>query len=419
MGYWTCPTMCWSFWIRKGGKVAAMKTKFDDAAKEAAEYLLENSWILREKDPEVYQLIREREHVLRTYFMEKAGFRLVVHRFFARLEKVPVRPEKWMGMQEFRSSMDYVLFCLLLAYLESRNVDEQFLLSDLCQDLAGLYPEEGLLDWTIYIYRKSLVRVLQQAASLGIIRTVDGDIANFSHQEDQEVLYEVPLVSRYFLRSFHQEVVSFTGKEAFMEAELDIDDGEGGTARRHRVYRQLFLSPAMYSTGPEDLDFRYLRNFRNRIVEDMAQHTDMQFELYQNAAMLVAGERKAKWTLFPDSRAIADVALHFAALVRKLKEEQDIPLQYDGSVRLTPVDFRRWVHLCYQQYGHGWSKQHREANLNQLARDLLELLVEWQMAVEDDDTGVVSLKPLLARLAGRYPRDYNQETAKEAAEDGE
>ena len=398
--------------------MASAKDQFDEAAKEAAEHLLESFWILREKDPEVYQIIREREHALRAYFLEKAGFRLVIHRLFARLEKVPAALENWMGMQAFQSPMDYVIFCLVLAYLESRNVDEQFLLSDLCEELAGSYPEEGLLDWTIYMYRKSLVRVLQQAASLGIIQAVDGDIANFSHQEDQEVLYEVPLVSRYFLRSYRQEVGAYETSRDFISSELEIDDEEGGAVRRKRVYRQLFLSPAIYSTGSEDLDFRYLRNFRNRIVEDIEQHTEMQFELYQNTAMLVAPERKARWTLFPDSRAIADIALHFASLVRKLKEEQDIPVQYDGSLRLTQADYRSWVDLCYRQYGHGWSKQYREARLVDLASDLLELLMEWQMAAVDDDTGVVALKPLLVRLAGKYPKEFVKEAAKEGAQDG-
>ena len=40
---------------------------FDDKAKAALEQLFERFWILREDEPLMYQMIREREHILRRY----------------------------------------------------------------------------------------------------------------------------------------------------------------------------------------------------------------------------------------------------------------------------------------------------------------------------------------------------------------
>ena len=111
---------------------------FDEKAKEAAEHLLEQFWILRDQEPEKYQLVREREQALRNYFLDKMGFRLILHRHFAKLEKVPAEPESWMGIQSFKHTRDYVLLCCLMGYLENKTVDEQFLLSTLCEELQGL-----------------------------------------------------------------------------------------------------------------------------------------------------------------------------------------------------------------------------------------------------------------------------------------
>ena len=174
---------------------------FDELAKEAAEHLLEQFWILRVTEPEKYQMVREREPVLRSYFLEKLGFHLIVHPYFAKLEKIPVRPEAWMGNRDFQHPRDYSLFCCLLAYLESKSIDEQFLMSELCEGLRGIYPGEESPDWTHYEHRRSLVRVLLFATDLGILKVVEGDVAEFSNIEDYEILYEVPAVSRYFMRS--------------------------------------------------------------------------------------------------------------------------------------------------------------------------------------------------------------------------
>ncbi len=391
---------------------------FDEIAREAAASLLENFWVIREKEPELYQKIRERESVLRNFFLEKLGFNLVIHRMFSRIEKFPVEPEPWMGIQEFRELRDYVLFCCILAYMEGKTIDEQFLLSDLCEELAALYPGEEGLDWTHYEHRKSLVRVLQFAAELGLVKLVDGDIGEFNYSETSEALYEVPLVSRYFLRSFPRDLTVIERKEDFLKiaAGTTEEDENTGLKRRHRVYRRLFLCPVMYAGGPEDPDFLYLRNYRNRIRDDVEKYSSFQFELFKNCAMLTLSENKKMYSIYPDNRAISDIALQFAGIIREEKEADDIPLQYDGSLCLTPVDFEKRVGYCKERYGAGWSKQYREAPVHETARDLLELLMDWRMASQEETTGVISLHPLLARTVGRYPGDFEAGGERDANE---
>ncbi|MEN3003935.1 TIGR02678 family protein [Dehalobacterium formicoaceticum] len=382
------------------------KYYFDEIAAEVAADLLEQFWVLREREPEKYQMIREREQVLRTYFLDKLGFRLIVHRSFAKLGKIPVKAEAWMGIQDFIHPRDYGIFCCLLAFLEGKSVDEQFLLSHLCEDLLGLYPGGEGLDWTHYEHRKSLVRVLQTAVDIGILKVVDGDIADFGYREESEVLYEVPLVARYFMRSYPKDLFQFRTKEEILAAEWQGEEEDVGINRRHRVYRILFLSPVLYSKNADDPDFLYLRNYRNRIREDIESHSGFQFELYKNAALLTLPERRARFTLFPDNKAISDIALQFAQIVREQQQTMELPRQTDGSLQVTQVDFAKWVQICQERFGAGWSKQYREGDIPQIARDLLAHLIDWQMASRAGDTGTIILFPLLVRTVGKYPADF-------------
>jgi uncharacterized protein (TIGR02678 family) len=176
--------------------------------------------------------------------------------------------------------------------------------------------------------------------------------------------------------------------------------------RRHRVYRRLFLSPAFYSSGAADPDFLYLRNFRHRIAEDVAEHTPYRLELYANAALLVSPERKGRLTLFPENRAISEIAMQLAVFSRErwaaLKESERI----SGSLSLSAVEFEQLVVKCKEQYGAGWSKEYREALPSETTADLLCHLLHWKMADQDPETGVITLLPLLARVVCRYPDDF-------------
>jgi len=388
--------------------------KFDDTDREAASYLLDKFWILRDREPEMYQLIREREQKLRDYFFDKCGFHLIMHREFVKLEKIPACGESWMGIEEFKQSRDYVLLCCLLAYLEAKSVDEQFLLSDLCETLLALYPansDTGVRDmsWESYECRKSLVRVLAFAADLSIISKVDGEIGGFSNSSDNEVLFEVPIMSRYFLRSYPKDLFQFSSKDELMRAEYDGDDEQLiGRGRKCRVYRQLLLSPVFDKQDAKEEDFLYLRNLCNRLREDIETHTFYKFELYANAAMLTVTEKKAHMTVFPNQKGISEVILHFATLVRGYVSRNEVHKMPEGMISLTPVEFNRWAGQCKEETGSGWSKEYRDMSLTRLSQELLAELMNWKMARMDDELGLILLSPLLGRTVGNYPVDYQK-----------
>lgn len=374
---------------------------FDEKAQTGLRILLETFWVLRAEEPDVYQLIREREKIIKRYVDDKFGFDLIVHQHFIKLEKIPVETKSWMGMQDFQEPRDYAIFCCALAFTEDRSVDDQFLLSDICEEIKDLYPGEFPLDWTNYNHRRSLVRVIRQLEKLSILLPVEGEIDQFAMHEDQEVLYETTIYARYFMRSYPKDLFDFHSVEDILKSEWERHEAD---ERRKRVYRKLFFSPVVYREDENDLDFAYIRNYRNRIREDIETHTLFRLEIFKNAALLVADERKQELTLFPDQKAIMDVALHVASYLRD--QIETYPPNEFGNIRLTRVMFEQIMKEVHTRYHQGWSKQYREGSLATTLNELINVLHDWEMLDIEDVTNAYIIRPLVGRLYGRYPERF-------------
>lgn len=282
---------------------------FDEKAIQGLDLLFNHYWILRSEQPEWYQLIRERDKVLRRYINDKFGLRLIIHQHFIKLEKIPVEPERWMGIQQFQEPMDYTIFCCALAFLEGKSVDEQFLLSDLCQEIQASYPGENELDWTLYIHRKSLIRAIKVLLDFHLIRTIDGDLGRFDHDEEQEVLYEATVYSRYFMRSYPEDFHNYSNWEELLEEDWRMNQED---ERRKRVYRKLFFSPGIHRVDQQDPDFLYIRMYRNRLSEDIENHSNYKLHVYKNTAFLSNPEPKQYQQVFPDAKAQSDIILQLS-----------------------------------------------------------------------------------------------------------
>ncbi|KHE69821.1 TIGR02678 family protein [Halobacillus sp. BBL2006] len=373
---------------------------FDEKASEALIILFENFWILRAEDPEVYQTIREREHVLKRYVVDKFGFDLIVHQHFIKLEKIPVESRVWMGMQDFSEPIDYALFCCGLAFTESRSVDDQFLLSHICEEIKELYPGEMELDWTVYSHRKSLIRAMRKLVELGILKVVDGEIDEFHKDEEYEVLYEVTVYARYFMRNYPEQLFQYQTTDEILQSEWSRHSSD---ARRKRVYRKLFFSPVVYRKEKEDPDFAYIRNFRSRLSDDIEMHSPYRLEVFKNAAMLVMDERRQRLTLFPDQKGVTTVLLHLSAKLRENLESYEI--NELGEIRMTSMELEEWMKQVQKEAGHGFSKTFRQAPVSSLVSSVTEALENWELGYPEE-SGMFVIQPAFGRLIGHYPADY-------------
>ena len=77
-----------------------------------------------------------------------------------KLEKIPSHAQPFMGITDFSDRIDYVLFCALLVFLEDKEDEEPFLLSELIDMMEAQLKSVMTVDWTLFTMRRSLVRVM-------------------------------------------------------------------------------------------------------------------------------------------------------------------------------------------------------------------------------------------------------------------
>lgn len=369
------------------------------------ETLLNQRWILKNRDRELYYQIKE-ELALgeeKKFLMEKLGYPLIVNPYMIKVEKTPASAENWMGIQEFTSKMEYIFFCIVLMFLEDREAEEQFVLSELTEYIQSQYREEQV-DWTVYRYRRHLIRVMKYCVACGILNVNDGSEEGFARDDTNEVLYENTGVSRYFMRNFTQDIMSYTSPQDFEKEEwIDVDE-DRGIVRRQRVYRRLLMSMGMYKTEETEEDFAYVRNFRNLIQDDMEKFFDCELQVYRGSAFLVLGEECRLGRCFPEENTLSDIVLLTNGLLLEKADAGEIEVPPDEQLSLPKETFRRLIEECKERYGHGFNKTYREMTTEEFCREVLSYMTELNLIETERDT--VHLRPVAGKIAGKYPEDF-------------
>lgn len=375
-----------------------MAAASEEQIQEALTCLFENYWILRADDPERYHQLRRLEKDLKRILDDRFGYRLHIHTQFIKLEKIPVEPRNWMGIPEFQDVMDYTLFACVLAFLESKEQNDYFLLSHLVEELTENYPDREGLDWTNYRHRTSLVRVVTELLKLRLMDRIEGEISQFAQNEQFEALYRVTLYARYFMRTYPEDIYKYDDWHTLTDEDQERLTTHG---RRWEAYRRLMMEPVVRRTrdNSEQL-FNYFRVQRRSIEEFFERMTPFSFELTRDAAMLTLSERRQSYTYFPAQPVIHDIVLQLAAQLRKQNPVRDA----FGMVSLSSQEWLSLVQNVQQAYASGWSKEFREMTTQRLADRVLEEACSWQLA--DVRADQIELFPSLVRFTGRYSDDF-------------
>ena len=224
------------------------------------EVLLNRRWVLKAQDKELYYKIRDEIGEIRKFASDKMGCLITENSILVKMEKIPVFPESFMGIREFGSREEYAMLCILLMFLEDRDAQEQFILSQLTEYVAANMPGEAI-DWTLYTNRRRMIRVLRYAVAQGLLCITDGSDDIFMDDAGGEVLYENTGASRYFMRSFTKDILAYTSPGDFRESDWFEMDEDRGIARRHRVYKRLLFAPGMFKENGAEEDFDYLKYY--------------------------------------------------------------------------------------------------------------------------------------------------------------
>ena len=371
----------------------------------ALETLLSRRWILKSKDRELYYQMKDAVAAggIKKFLMEKLGYQIIVNPYMVKVEKIPAKPENWMGILEFKEPIQYVFFCIILMFLEDKEAEEQFVLSELTEYVQGKYEAEQI-DWTVYSYRRHLIKVMKYCVSCGILNVDDGSEENFAKDDTSEVLYENTGVSRYFMKNFTQDIMDYTSVADFEKEEwIDVNE-DRGIVRRQRVYRRILMSMGMYKTADNEEDFAYIRNYRNMIQGDLSELLDCELHVHSDSAFLILGEECRMGRCFPEENTLSDIVLLTNHLITTKIDSGEIPVLFGGQIRIQKESFRSLAEECKEKYGKGLIKSYREMTSGEFFREVRAYMLEMEMIEEEKDD--VLIRPVVGKIIGKYPEEF-------------
>ena len=369
----------------------------------AMEVLLSRRWIIKSKDKELYYKVKDEIGKYKKFLMEKLGYQIVVNPYLIKIEKIPAQAECWMGIQEFSSPIEYAFFCLILMFLESKDAEEQFVLSELTEYVQGQYQEEQI-DWTVYRYRRHLIKVMKYCVTVGILNMDDGSEEGFAKDVNSEILYENTGVSRFFMRNFTQNIMGYTDYNDFLREEwIDVNE-ERGIVRRQRVYRGLIMTMGIYRNEDNEEDFAYVRNYRNMLQGELEELFPCELQVFRNSAYLILGENCRMGRCIPEENTLSDIVLLCGQLVREKVDSGEYELLNDETVQISNESFRGLLEECKERFGKGFIKTYREMVTEEFYQEISTYLKSLELVQEY--RGDVYIRPALARVIGRYPTDF-------------
>ena len=89
---------------------------------------------------ELYYQLRDAIGDIRKYASDKLGCQVTENALMVKMEKIPVIPENFMGILDFSSKEEYACLCILLMFLEEKDTQEQFILSQLTEYISANMP---------------------------------------------------------------------------------------------------------------------------------------------------------------------------------------------------------------------------------------------------------------------------------------
>ena len=369
------------------------------------EILMARRWVLKAEDRQLYYRVREALPVIRSFATEKLGCQVIENASLIKLEKIPVLAEPAMGIREFSTKEEYAFLCLLLMFLEDRDIGEPFILSQFTEYVVANLPGGGV-DWTHYRSRQQLVRVLRFATAQGMLRVRDGNEDNFVQSEVGEVLYENTGVSRYFMRHFPRDIMNYSRPEDFAQSDWVAMDEERGIARRHRVYRRLLFSMGILQSEGMTEDVDYLKNYGRRLKDELEKIFDGELHVHRGNAFFMQGESCHIGETLPNDTGLSDVLLLVCAEIREQVCQEIWLPEKDDRIQVTLVEFEQLLRKIRREQGAGFMKSLRDLTDGEFVRRVETEMTLWRLLAIDEAQQLVMILPMAGKIIGRYPQDY-------------
>lgn len=375
------------------------------------EKLLENYWFVKDLNEEEYNSVKnDITDETQNFIKNKLGYRLIINPYVIKLEKVPGIPKPFMGISDFETKLEYMFLSLILIYLEEKSRGEQFILSELIDYIQNIIVEIELndirIDFTKYSHRKSMVKVLKFIKEMGFIKLYDGDENKFAESIENDILYEVTGISKYFMRNFSSNITeSFSYMDIYEKEQLGLEQDKG-IERRQRIYRRLFTENVVYKEQSEDQDYNYIRNYRGAINQDVDKMLDSNLEVHKNGAYIILTENKNFKNTFPSNKGISDVVLFVNTEIRNKINQGLYKPDINDLIIISSIQMLNIIRDVKQKFQKGFSKEYREMGEEKLLQEVVKYMKEFDMLRENEHIKEFTIMPMCFKVIGKYPKEF-------------
>ena len=268
---------------------------------------------------------------------------------------------------------------------------------------------DTVIDFNIYKQRQSMVKVLKYIRDLGFIKLYDGDENKFAENVENDVLYEVTGVSKYFVRNFTSDISDCNSYIDIYEKEQLGLDQEKGIERRQRVYRRLFTENVVYSEGKEDQDYLYIKQYKNTIAQDVDQMLDSSLEIHKNGAYILLAEHEPFKNVFPTNKAISDVTLFMNTLLAQKLQSKEFKIEENDTILLSEIEISNIIKELQENYAKGFSKEYREMDEIELQEKIVDYMKDFDMIRYEKELKQYRIMPITFKINGKYPETFSSD----------
>ena len=376
---------------------------------KAMKSLLENYWIIREKDKQVYYDVKREvnDKEVKKFLTEMLGWKLIHTERVIKLEKLPSHACAFMGIQEFTEIRDYCFLCAVLMFLEDKEDNIQFLLSELIQYVEVVVTRYMEVDWTSFSQRKSLVRVLQYVEKSGMLKVYEGNSNLYSNEMSSEVLYENTGLSRYFATHFSMDISKMESWKDLEKKQLDELEEDRGNLRTNRIFRQLVLTPSLYFADRNGADASYLKNKKKYVGIHLTENMGGTFVLNKNNAALVYVDQFPLGDYHPKNTMLSEIVLLVCYQIYSMaQDKRKLSVQEQDTIVISKMNFEDLLLDCKRKYQSVWSKEYREMSKEKYLQQVKAYMQQWMMISEEGDSIVVY--PSSCVVGGQYGEELKE-----------
>ena len=365
--------------------------------------LLESFIILKSKDRDKYYEIKDNIDENMSFIKDKLGYDLIIKEDFIKLEKIPSEPKSFMGIPGFTEIEEYIFFMILLMFLEDKNKEEQFVLSNLTEYISINYTNQKV-EWTNFKTRKNLINVIKAAINIGIIEKNDGDEESFQKDENMDVLFENTGISRYIVRNFKSDIQNINSYEELLESnDLYFDKS---SKRRNSVYRNLLLCPIVYNKGVDDSEYDYIKKYRGSINKELEENLNWSMDVHKNGALIVLKNPTNVKDTFPNQnkKGESEITLIINDKLHNMIKHAEFEIKDNDTIIISNERFKNILLNIRKDEGHGFIKKFRECSDEFFIECIKEYMADFSMIIEDGENTIIM--PLVSKVIGKYPKDY-------------